>query len=267
VALAAAGKEVPFCLPGRTRCDKLTFCPLEFSSVDRITRHDLKTDQFAQQVGHIVEEVEAHRSQVIRYGAAAVAAVVLVAGVFWFVHSRKESREQELAKVMRIWDAPIGAPGGGEYSFADMAAKEKAFSKASAELIASHSGSDQAGAAEYLLGIRAADHGQLDVAERNFKQAAEDGGSEYGALAKLALADVYATQSKTADAEKLLKGLIEKPTVLVSKDQATIALAKLYIKSRPAEARKLVQPLLSQTTAVGRVAATLFAESNPNSAR
>jgi len=235
--------------------------------VDRITRHDLKTDQFAQQVGHIVEEVEAHRSQVIRYGVAAVAAVVLVAGAFWFVHSRKESREQELAKVMRIWNAPLGAPGGGEYSFADAVSKDKAFSKAAAELIASHSGSDQAGAAEYLLAIRAADQGKLDVAERNFKQAIEDGGSEYGALSKLALADVYVTQGKTADAEKLLKGLIEKPTVLVSKDQATIALAKLYLKSRPAEARKLVQPLLTQTTAVGRVAMSLFVDSNQNTGR
>jgi predicted negative regulator of RcsB-dependent stress response len=265
--LAAAGLGVLFCLPDRTRCDKLTICPLEFSSVDRITRHDLKTDQFAQQVGHIVEEVEAHRSQVIRYGVAAVAAVVLIVGAVWFVHSRKESREQELAKVLRIWNAPIGAPGGGEYAFADAPAKEKAFSKATAEIISVHPGSDQAGVAEYLLAIRAADQGKLDVAERNFKQAIEDGGSEYGALAKLALADVYVTQGKAADAEKLLKSLIDKPTVLVSKDQATIALARIYVKTRPAEAHKLVQPLLTQTTAVGRIAMSLFAETNPTSGR
>lgn len=228
--------------------------------MDRITRHDLKTDQFAQQVGHIVEEVEAHRSQVIRYGAAAVAALVLVAGAYWFVHSRKQSRELELAKVMRIWSAPIGAPGGGEYSYSDAAAKDKAFSKAASELIANHSGSDEAGATQYLLGIRAADQGKLDVAERNFKQAVADGGSEYGTLAKVALADVYATQGKTADAEKLLKEVIEKPTVLVSKDQATIALARIYMKSRPLEARKLLEPLRTQKTAVAGVAVGLLAE-------
>ena len=81
--------------------------------MDRITRHDLKTDQFAQQVGHIVEEVEAHRSQVVRCGVIAVAALVLVGGAFWFIHSRRQSRDNELAKVMRIWASPIGAPGGG----------------------------------------------------------------------------------------------------------------------------------------------------------
>lgn len=235
--------------------------------MDRITRHDLKTDQFAEQVGHIVEEVEAHRSQVIRYGAVAVAAVLLVGGVYWFVHSRHQSRQLELAKVMRIWTAQVGAPGGGEYSFADDAAKQKAFTKAANDFIANHSGSDQAGAAEYLLGVRASDEGKLDVAERYFKQATADGGSEYGALAKLALADVYATQGKTADAEKLLKELIEKPSVMVSKDQATIALAKIYLKSRPIEARKLLEPLRTQTTAVGRVAVALLAETYPAASR
>lgn len=235
--------------------------------MDRITRHELKTDQFAQQVGHIVEEVEAHRSQVIRYGAAALVALVLIVGAYWFVHNRKQARELELAKVMRIWGAPIGAPGGGEYSYSDAAAKDKAFSKAASELIANHSGSDQAGAAEYLLAVRAADQGKLDVSERNLKQAVADGGSEYGTLAKLALADVYATQGKTADAEKLLKELIEKPSVLVSKDRATIALARIYVKSRPAEARKLLEPLRTQTTAVGRVAVSMLAETYPTSAK
>jgi hypothetical protein len=235
--------------------------------VDRITRHDLKTDQFAQQVGHIVEEVEAHRSQVIRYGLIAVGALALVAGAYWFMHSRQQSRELDLATLLRIWSAPIGAQGRGEYSYADAAAKEKAFSKAASALIANNSGSDQAGAAEYLIAIRAADQGKLDVAERNLKLAVADGGTEYGSLAKLALADVYSTQGKTADAEKLLKELIEKPTALVSKNQATMALARIYLKSRPAEARKLLQPLLTQTTSVARLAASLLAETNPNSAR
>ena len=235
--------------------------------MDRITRHDLKTDQFAQQVGHIVEEVGAHRSQVARYGVAAVVAVVQVAGTYWFVHSRRESRELALAKIMRIWNAQVGGPTGGEYSYPDMAAKEKAFSQAATEMIASHSGSDEAGVAEYLLAARAADQGKLDVAERYFKQALSDGGSEYGSLAKLALADVYATQGKTADAEKLLKELIEKPTVMVSKDQATMELARLYAKARPADARKLLQPLLTQKTSVGRLAAALYGETNSSPAK
>ena len=235
--------------------------------MDRTTRHDLKTDQFAQQVGHIVEEVEAHRSQVIRYGLVAVAVVALLGGVYWFVHSRKEARELELATVMRIWTSPIGAPGGGDYSYPDPAAKDKAFDKAASALLANHSGSEQAGAAEYLLAIRAADQGKLDVAERNLKQAISDGGVEYGSLAKLSLADLYTTQGKTADAERLLKELLDKPSALVSKDQATIALAKVYMKSRPLEARKLLEPLRTQTGAVAGVAVAMLAQTYQNPAR
>ena len=228
--------------------------------MDRITRHDLKHDQFVEQVGHIVEEVEAHRSQVIRYAVVAIAAIAIAAGAYWFIQSRSETRSADLGKALRVWDANIGGTSG-EFIFATPAEKDAAVSKALADVVAKHSGSKEAGAAQYLMGIKACDAGKLDDAERNFKQAVEDGGAEYGSLAKLALADIYAARSKTADAEKLLKELIEKPTVLVSKDQATIALAKLYLKDRPAEARKLLEPLKSQSNAVGRIAGSLMAES------
>ena len=90
------------------------------------------------------------------------------------------------------------------------------------ELEAKYSGSKEAGVGDYLLGIRAADQGKLDDAERYFKLAVDDAGKEYGALAKLALAEVDSAKGKPADAEKLLKELIEHPTAMVSKDQATI---------------------------------------------
>ena len=119
-----------------------------------------------------------------------------------------------------------------------------------------------------MLAIRAGDQGKLDVAERYFRQAMSDGGTEYGALAKLALADACAAEGKTAEAEKLLKELIEKPSVMVSKEQATISLAKIYFaKSRPQEARKLLEPLRSQSTAAGRIAVSLLAEANSNPGR
>jgi len=41
--------------------------------------------------------------------------------------------------------------------------------------------------------------------------------------------------------EKLLRGLIAKPTEFVSKEHATIALAELLGSSQPAEARKLLK--------------------------
>jgi tetratricopeptide (TPR) repeat protein len=228
--------------------------------VDRITRHELKSDQFVEQVGQIVENVEAHRAQVIRYSVAAVAVVLIGAGIYWFWHNRKEVRQADLTRVMRIWTSPVGGVPG-EYSFANADSKDKALAKSLVELEAKHSGSKEAGVGDYLLGIRAADQGKLDDAERYFKLAVDDAGKEYGALAKLALADVYSAKGKSADAERLLKELIDHPTAMVSKDQATISLARLYSKTKPAEVRKLIDPLLhAPDTAAGRIATGLMAE-------
>jgi predicted negative regulator of RcsB-dependent stress response len=228
--------------------------------VDRITRHELKSDQFVEQVGQIVENVEAHRSQVIRYSVAAIVVILVGAGIYWFWHSRKDVREAELARVMRIWTAPVGvAPG--EYSFATPESKEKAIAKALTELETKHSGSKEAGVGDYLLGVKAANQGKFDDAERYLKLAVDDAGKEYGSLAKLALANVYSFRGKSAEAEKLLKELIDHPTALVSKDQATISLARLYSKTKPAEVRKLIDPLLhAPDTAAGRVATGLMSE-------
>jgi intracellular sulfur oxidation DsrE/DsrF family protein len=80
--------------------------------VDRITRHELKSDQFVEQVGQIVENVEAHRAQVIRYSVAAVVVVLIGAGIYWFWHNRKEVRQADLTRVMRIWTSPVGGVPG-----------------------------------------------------------------------------------------------------------------------------------------------------------
>ncbi|MCX6625410.1 MAG: hypothetical protein NTY38_30995 [Acidobacteria bacterium] len=80
----------------------------------------------------------------------------------------------------------------------------------------------------------------------------------------LALAQIYASQSKIADAEKLLRGLIEDPTVFVSKEQATISLAEILQRTRPDEARKLLEPLRgSARPAVSRAAISVGGGEGP----
>ena len=76
-------------------------------------------------------------------------------------------------------------------------------------------------------------------------------------LGRQALAQVYASQGKPADAEKLLRELIASPTPTVTKEQATIVLGQLLASSKPDEARKLLEPLRTSTrSAVSRAAIT-----------
>ncbi len=57
-----------------------------------------------------------------------------------------------------------------------------------------------------------------------------------------------------------LRSIIDDPTILVSKPQATITLAKIVAKKNPAEARKLLEPLRAERGPVSRAAITALGE-------
>src|ERR1039458_3879102 len=74
-------------------------------------------------------------------------------------------------------------------------------------------------------------------------QTSQHGTANFASLAKLSLAQIYFSDGRDAQGEATLRDLIEHPTTLVSKDQATITLARYLILKRPADARKLLDPL------------------------
>jgi predicted negative regulator of RcsB-dependent stress response len=236
--------------------------------VDRLTRHELKTDKFVEEVGHTVTFLEQHRPQLIRYGGIALALLVVAAGVWYFMKSRAETRAAELARAIQVINARIG-PQQGEgadptaLTFPTAAERELAVKKALNDIISRYGGSAEAGAAHYLLGLAAADKGNLAEAEKELKIAISEAGADYASLAKLALAEIQAGMGKTADAEKALRELIARPTLYVTKEQASLALARILAKSRPQEARKLVEPFMTATGPVGRVAMNLMSELGP----
>jgi predicted negative regulator of RcsB-dependent stress response len=229
--------------------------------VDRLTRKELKQDKFAQEVGQTVEFLERHRRQILRYSAIAAALVLVAAGWLYYSRYQKSVRQKELAAAMDLMQAPIGPPElYGPNAFPTPEDKDKAVEKALQDLVSKHPRSEEAFIALYFLGARAGSNpSRLEEAVKYLQQAG-GGNSPYASLARLALAEVYASQGKIADAEKLLRGLMEKPTILVSKEQATLALARLLAASRPQEARKLLEPLRSSPGPVGRVATETLEE-------
>ena len=230
--------------------------------MDRLTRKELKKDVFAQEVGHTVEYVAEHRGQVIRYGSIALAVVVLLAGYYYYSKRQHAVRQRELAAATRIQDAGVGPPTGREsiLTFSTVEEKNKAAVKAFTGIASRHSGTEEGAIAQYYLGTVAADGGRLDDAVKWLKSAVESGSDEYASLANLSLAQVYHLQGKTAEAEKLLRALMAKPTMFVSKEQAIIMLARTLSDTKPDEARKLLEPLRTQPGAVSRVALTILGE-------
>lgn len=224
--------------------------------MDRQTRKELKSDKFAEEVSDVFEWTAQHKSTVMRYGGIALAVAVI--GLAWLMYSRHqaENRQVELAKALRIEDASFGPNDqGGRLHFATEEAKNKAREQAFADVAARFSGTQEGAVAGMYLAGWAVDKGDLAGAEKRFKQVVDDAPKEYAAMAKMALAQVYASENKPADAEKLLRELIASPTTTVSKEQATIVLAQLLAGSKPEEARKLLDPLRTSTRiAVSRAA-------------
>jgi predicted negative regulator of RcsB-dependent stress response len=224
--------------------------------VDRITRKELKKDRFAEEVTHTVEYVSEHKKQVTRYGVIALAAVVAAAGIYYYTKWQAGKRAGELAAALELQNAYVGPAGANPSvkNFPTQEAKSQAVAKAFRELAGRYSGSDEGVLARYYLGTQAADEGRFDEAERSLKEVAASKNADYASLAQFTLAEIGSARGKTAEAEKLLRGLIEKPTVFVSKTQATIALARLLASTRPDEARKLVEPLRLEAGPAARAA-------------
>jgi len=212
--------------------------------VDRLTRKELKSDRFALEVQHSVEYVTEHRKQVMRWAGAGAAVVLILVAFFVYRSYERNVRQEKLAAAMQIMNATIG-PSQSDYAvtFPTTAERDKAANKAFTELATKYSGTDEGALAEFYLGTTAADAGNIDEAAKRYKIVVDEGSAPYASMAKLSLAQIYAAQGKQSEAEKLIQSVIDHPTELVSKESATIALAKLVAVKDPARARKMLEPL------------------------
>lgn len=231
----------------------------------RITRKQLKTDRFAVEVEHTVDYFAEHQKAILRYAGIAVA-VVLIAVAFYFYRKHEHAvREQALADAIQVQEAPVVLPNSatqppGPVSFASEEAKRKETTKVFTNIATRYSGSDEGLIAEYYLGAIAADSAKTAEAEKFFKEAADGGNKNYASLAKLSLAQIYFADGRQAQGEKLLRGLVDHPTELVTKEQATFALARGIAPAKPAEARKLLEPLRTDAGTVSQLAISALAE-------
>jgi predicted negative regulator of RcsB-dependent stress response len=226
-----------------------------------LTRKELKQDKFAVEVEHTVDFFAKHRSQIIRLGGIVVGLLLVIAAIQYYRSSQHAVRQQALAEALALQQAPVGtAPPSGGPSFPSDTAKRDAVSKAFNKLRNDYGGSDEAYIAEYYLASMDADSGKMDDARKKYQDVADHASKNYASLARLALAQLAFAEGRTADGEKLAKELIDHPTDLVSKDQATITLAKGIAPTRPADARKLLQPLASQSSEISQVAVSALSD-------
>ena len=211
--------------------------------MDRVTRKELKGDKFAEEVFDIFDWASVHKAEVIRYGALVVVVALIATGVVFYNRSRAETREQALSDALRIEDGAVGGDASqtpAQLHYATEDEKDKALIKAYADLASKYSGTTEGSIAGIALGSVASNKGDMAEAEKRYREVADNGPKAYASMARLALARILVSENKPAEAQKILKDLQDNPTMTVSKDTATLALAKrLYIISVPAPGNAL----------------------------
>ena len=229
--------------------------------MDRQTRKDLKTDKFAEDVFDVFGWASAHKTEVVRYGAALIALVLIVVGVTYYNRSQSTAREAALYQALRMDEATTGSSiEPTSLHFDTEADKTKAKIQAFTELSAKYSGTQEGAISDMYLASYAVDASNQEEAERRYKRVVDDGPKPYASLARMALSQIYISEGKTADAEKVLRDAIANPSATVSKEQAQLALGEMLSKSNPTEAHKLLDPL--RTSARGTISRAAIVDSS-----
>lgn len=230
--------------------------------MDRLTRKEMKSDKFALEVQHSVEFVSEHRQQLIRWGIPAVVVLVLAVSFYFYRNHMRDVREEALRGALQIQNANVGpAPNAETLAFPTAEARNQAVIKAWTDLAKKYDGTQEGYMAHYYLGTTASDNGNVAEAAKQFRTVADGASAPYASMAKVALAQILAADGKLPDGERLLQSVIDHPTVLVSKEAATLVLVDLIKNTDPAKAKKLLEPLRTSTrSAVSKAAINEYGE-------
>lgn len=229
--------------------------------MDRKLKKVAKSDEFKQQVWHGIDFISEHPAEFRKYGAIALAVVVLAGGIYFFIHHQAETRESALVDALKIDDATVGANNQpSPMHFDTQPEKDQAVAKAYGQLAAKYRGSQEGAIAAMNLAQTAVDKGDNAGAEKTLKDVIDSAPAAYASQASLTLADLYTAQGKYPEAEKLLNDLVKNPSVTVSKEEAQLGLARLKAKTDPAAARKMLEELRTKRPAISKAAMSALGE-------
>jgi len=208
-----------------------------------ILRKDLKKDEIREKLVSGVETVASHQQAMWIVIIAALVVALAVLG--WDSYSRRQSEKASLAldDALKIFQAPIRAPGEPvdptEVSYLDEKNKFNDANKKFLAVAAQYGRTKSGQMAEYYAALSEFQLKQYADAEKNLSQVISGGDENLTSLAKYQLAGVYQQENKGSQAVDLLKQLSDKPSIMVPKAMSMLALADYYRKTDPAQAAKL----------------------------
>ena len=195
-----------------------------------------------------------HKQALVRWLVGSALVLILASGVWWYRSKQADTRREELGAAMSILDAQVGGTSDSAKTYPTEDAKKDAWMKAISGVANKYGGTQEGLIAQYYRGAARAQKGDMASAESDLRTVANSGGSVMP-LAKIALAQLYLGEKKTAEAQALLRELVKEPTPLVSKAQALILQAQVNESVDPQAAKdalKSIDAADRQRTAVQR---------------
>jgi predicted negative regulator of RcsB-dependent stress response len=200
--------------------------------VDKALQNVIKHDQFVETVGEASTYVSGHKKQVALYVVIALVLAAAGYGVWTYMGGKRTERQLALGEAMGIAQATTTRSPEEEKKVVD------GFTK----VLNAYPGTREGDIAKYMLAMLDLERGDSTSGEKRLKEVL-GGDKEAASLAKFTQAELLYGKGQMADAEALLRDLVANPTHLMPKEQATLQLARYLAKSKPEEARKLLEPL------------------------
>lgn len=218
------------------------------------TRHQLKEDKFQEVTRGAIAQAQAHRQQ-LTLAAIVILVIAIAAGGFAYWRSQQDDQASAaMGQALNTYAAPIrpaGAPvDPAQLSYTSTAERDKEAEKQFQAVADKYPHTNSGKNALYMAGAAALDSGQCSDAESKFKRAAEIANKDVSALAKMGLASVYEATNRDQDAINIYNELMKKPTASASRERVQFALAAVYEKKDPAQAKKIYDQLAADKSPV-----------------
>ncbi|HVT61661.1 MAG TPA: tetratricopeptide repeat protein [Thermoanaerobaculia bacterium] len=219
----------------------------------RLTRKEIKHDEFASVVGRSVEYAESHsRGLLVAVGAVALA-VVLGIGIYLFLDHRSLVANDALAYAVKVYTAPIQASGAKphdpkEPSFASEAARRARAEELLTRMRKDHPFSSASDVASIYLAEIYAGENKLDQARQlwsDFVRKHRD--HILAGQARLNLFDLDRSKGKAQQVIQELRTMLEQPDAPLPQDVLLYELATtLEQLNRDQEALQTYQRILDE---------------------
>lgn len=213
---------------------------------EHISRKELKQDKIKETFEHGAQAVYSHS----QFVTVLVLAILLAACAYggWKLYTDRQTAkaEVEFDVAMKVYNARVaGTPEPGadpnEVVYPNESARAQAAVPKFQEVAAKYPNTNPGQLAIYYVALCYENMEQVNQALEQLKKISGSSDKELAAMAQYQTSVIYARTAKVDDAIKILRGLAQKPTVLVPHPVVLLDLAGLLAKSNPTEAISLYQ--------------------------